>query len=216
MEAHMLFVAIGQLKAANASQARVSLDISSVSSREVTIIGEYWTQNASAPVVLVVDAISFDGLDQVVSMWEEHISFTISPAIDGQVDRVGQSSETKQMAGVRLPTAQREVSSPRFPDRTDVMDRSQEDASERVLATEILSRFAEWTLTRREREILALLTSGLSNKEIAEKLFISVRTAERHVSNIYDKLGVHSRAETIIWSYRRGTISNEYVASATD
>ena len=50
-------------------------------------------------------------------------------------------------------------------------------------------------LTRREREIAQLAAQGLANKEIAERLFISSRTAENHLAKVYDKLGVHNRAE---------------------
>jgi predicted ATPase/DNA-binding CsgD family transcriptional regulator len=50
-------------------------------------------------------------------------------------------------------------------------------------------------LTRREREVAALLADGLSNKEIANRLFISVRTAEFHVDHVRGKLGLQSRAQ---------------------
>jgi ATP/maltotriose-dependent transcriptional regulator MalT len=46
-------------------------------------------------------------------------------------------------------------------------------------------------LTRREAEVLALMARGLSNAEIADGLVLSIRTVERHISNIYDKLGVN-------------------------
>jgi DNA-binding NarL/FixJ family response regulator len=48
-------------------------------------------------------------------------------------------------------------------------------------------------LTAREAEVLALLAQGLSNGEIADRLFISPKTASVHVSNIYGKLGVETR-----------------------
>ncbi len=51
------------------------------------------------------------------------------------------------------------------------------------------------TLTKRELEITALLVQRLSNKEIAEKLFISPETVKRHVYNIYRKLKVSTRRE---------------------
>lgn len=53
-------------------------------------------------------------------------------------------------------------------------------------------------LTRREAEILSLVTSGLSNKQIAHQLSIELPTVKNHVHNILEKLGVRSRAQAII------------------
>jgi len=53
------------------------------------------------------------------------------------------------------------------------------------------------SLSNREQEILQLITDNLTNKEIAEKLFISPRTVKRHAESIYSKLGVHRRQEAI-------------------
>lgn len=53
-------------------------------------------------------------------------------------------------------------------------------------------------LTEREREIVDLLAQGLSNKLIASKLYLSVRTVEGHLANIYLRLGVHSRTEAML------------------
>lgn len=50
-------------------------------------------------------------------------------------------------------------------------------------------------LTRREREVACLISKNLSNREIGEELFISEATVKKHVSNIFEKLGIDSRAE---------------------
>jgi DNA-binding NarL/FixJ family response regulator len=55
-------------------------------------------------------------------------------------------------------------------------------------------------LTRRETEVLRLLAAGQSNKEIATHLQLSVATVERHVANVYAKLGVHTRAAAAVFA----------------
>ena len=56
------------------------------------------------------------------------------------------------------------------------------------------------SLTAREREVLNLLARGRSNREIGEELFITNKTVKNHLSRVYEKLGVHSRAEAIaLW-----------------
>jgi LuxR family maltose regulon positive regulatory protein len=52
-------------------------------------------------------------------------------------------------------------------------------------------------LTERERQVLLLIAEGLSNREIAQKLFVSVSTVKVHTYNIYGKLGVHSRIQAV-------------------
>lgn len=64
-------------------------------------------------------------------------------------------------------------------------------------------------LTDREMEVLRLVATGASNKEIARRLCISVRTVQVHLSNIYGKLGVRSRTEATLFAIRRGWASVE-------
>ncbi len=60
------------------------------------------------------------------------------------------------------------------------------------------------SLTVRERGILALLTEGLSNGDIADRLGVSEKTVRNHVSNLFDKLGVWTRAQAIVFARDRG------------
>ncbi|MGH3370501.1 MAG: response regulator transcription factor, partial [Nocardioidaceae bacterium] len=59
-------------------------------------------------------------------------------------------------------------------------------------------------LTDREREIAALMALGLSNREIAERLVLSVRTVETHVSHVLAKLGLRSRGQLTAWAHEAG------------
>jgi DNA-binding NarL/FixJ family response regulator len=60
------------------------------------------------------------------------------------------------------------------------------------------------TLSRRELEVLQLLSEGLTNAEIASRLFISPKTTGHHVSSILTKTGLHSRGEAAAWARREG------------
>lgn len=59
-------------------------------------------------------------------------------------------------------------------------------------------------LTLRELQVLRLVADGKTNKEVAGELFISERTVDRHVSNIFNKLGVSSRTEAATFGYKKG------------
>ena len=59
-------------------------------------------------------------------------------------------------------------------------------------------------LTRREREVAALVAAGLSNREIAARLVITERTAENHVAHILDRLGFRTRVQIAAWATERG------------
>jgi DNA-binding NarL/FixJ family response regulator len=60
------------------------------------------------------------------------------------------------------------------------------------------------SLTRREREIAAMVATGLTNREIAGQLCLSVRTVEAHVDRILSKLGFRTRTQLAAWMHEEG------------
>jgi DNA-binding NarL/FixJ family response regulator len=62
-------------------------------------------------------------------------------------------------------------------------------------------------LTPREREILQALAEGLNSHEIAERLYISLRTERNHMTSILAKLGAHSRLQALVFAVRHGVVS---------
>lgn len=64
-------------------------------------------------------------------------------------------------------------------------------------------------LTTRELEVLRLVVQGVRNGEIGQRLFISVKTVETHLTSIYGKLGVQSRAEAIALAQKRGLLLSD-------
>jgi LuxR family maltose regulon positive regulatory protein len=64
-------------------------------------------------------------------------------------------------------------------------------------------------LSEREIEVLGLIASGLSNREIAQKLYLSNSTVKVHTYNIYRKLGVHSRTQAVAKARALGILTEE-------
>ena len=60
------------------------------------------------------------------------------------------------------------------------------------------------SLTRREREIVALIAEGLTNRELADRLCISEATIRTHLTSIFLKLGVTDRLKLVVYAYRHG------------
>jgi non-specific serine/threonine protein kinase len=61
-------------------------------------------------------------------------------------------------------------------------------------------------LSPREREVAMLVAQGLSNREIAERLVVSERTAENHVQRVLNRLGLRSRAQVAFWAVQHGLL----------
>ena len=89
-----------------------------------------------------------------------------------------------------------------------------------VIARKVLDRFRTTLskpspkeelepLSERELEVLKLAAKGLSNKEIAKELYLSARTVQNHLANIFNKLGVGSRTEAVLYGLRKGWLALE-------
>src|SRR4030042_6870658 len=78
--------------------------------------------------------------------------------------------------------------------------------SEKVLNSCMAKEVGNHILTVSESEILRLIASGLSNKQIADKLFISVKTVETHRTKIIQKLDLHTTADLVRYAIRTGLL----------
>ena len=74
----------------------------------------------------------------------------------------------------------------------------------------------EYNLTPREMEVLLLVARGLGNRRISEDLHLSETTVKRHLSNVYEKLGVHSRGEAVGRAVSEGWISSWDISRTTE
>lgn len=79
-----------------------------------------------------------------------------------------------------------------------------QDYLKRVEAGEERARYDG--MTEREKEILTLIAQGLSNKQIADRLYISIKTVQTHRAHILEKLGLHDRSELVRYAIRKGLI----------
>lgn len=85
----------------------------------------------------------------------------------------------------------------------------------RVLADKILQEFAcqkqaapDSRLSEREKEVLQLISQGLSNKKISEELYLSESTVKNHLRNILDKLHLQNRMQLIAFAYKNGLVDH--------
>ncbi len=88
------------------------------------------------------------------------------------------------------------------------------------MAAKLLSEFSQMDekaekakryedLTAREREVLALIAKGMSNKEIAAQLFISDKTVKNHLSNIFEKLHINDRTTAAVMAVKEGLVDTD-------
>ena len=137
------------------------------------------------------------GSDYALARLEAEISLAVCLGARGQVAEAGrilkQAAKESQTEGIVRPFIEARAGLLELLDKTGPsgFDWVREAIRGKKKQTE------SPTLTRREREILTLLSMGFSNQEMAEKLVIAEGTLKRHVANLYQKLGVHNRAQAI-------------------
>ncbi len=108
------------------------------------------------------------------------------------------------LAAIRRAAAGEPIQDPR-----ELIGLLQLTARRRARDAEMQHRLAQ--LTPRERDLLQALADGLSDKEIAARLFLSVRTVQGHMANLLDKLGVDSRLQALVVAVRHGVVSIKVV-----
>lgn len=83
----------------------------------------------------------------------------------------------------------------------------EEEVSEKIQNQDYANQYFLYEeLTNREREVLDLIAQGKSNQEIAEILFITLKTVKTHVSNILAKVGVEDRTQAAIYAFKHGLV----------
>ena len=130
---------------------------------------------------------------------EEYILATLQAGADGYL--LKESTQAELMIAVKHVLSGKHYISPGISDKVleGYLD------GRKTLRT----RTAWETLTHREREILKLIAEGYRNKEIAKDLCISVKTVEKHRSNIMEKLNLHNVQALTAFAIEKGLVSRE-------
>ncbi|MDQ3304511.1 MAG: response regulator transcription factor [Actinomycetota bacterium] len=143
-------------------------------------------QGEGAPRVLVLTTFELD----------EYVFEALRAGASGFL--LKRTSPEDLVAGIRVVAAGDALLSP------SVTRRLVEEFARRPVGTPAPGTLAE--LTDREREVLALMARGLSNVELAERLFVGEATVKTHVKHILMKLGVESRVQAVVVAYEAGLV----------
>jgi two-component system response regulator NreC len=128
---------------------------------------------------------------------EEHILATLKAGADGYV--VKDASHAELLMAIRSILSGKSYLSPGI---------SEKVIEGYLVGKQTLKSSSSWdTLTQREREVLKMIAEGYKNKEIADYLCISLKTVEKHRSNLMTKLDLHNTAALTAFAMEKGLVS---------
>lgn len=194
------------------------------STKEFEIVGEAedgreairWIENLKPDLVLTdLSMPTMDGMDVIettkkkspktkvvaltVHRGEEYILATLKAGADGYV--LKEASYSELMMAIRSVLKGKHYLSPEISGK---LIEGYIDGRKTIKVQSVWE-----TLSRREREVLKLIGEGYKNKEIAELLFISVNTVEKHRSNMMEKLGFHNTAALVAFAIEKGLVTRK-------
>ena len=156
------------------------------------------------------------GVNEDLLKYIRDIQQALSPAGGGTAERTDEIAEEIAGGAGRMPEIDttrraevREGKTTRAPGRVETKaepeDQAEETSKDEV-ETNLFQELVE-ALSSRELEVLGLISQGLSNQDISEKLFLSVGTVKWHTSNIFGKLGVRNRTQAVAQAQKLKLIS---------
>ncbi|WP_018933476.1 response regulator [Gracilibacillus lacisalsi] len=165
------------------------------------------------PDVILMDLV-MDGMDgieatrRIIAKWPEAKILIVTSFIDD--DKVYPALEAGATSYL-LKTSKADVIAKAIRDTY-----AGESVLEKEVTAKMMAKFSNQkskslhdSLTKRELEILLLIAQGKTNQEIADDLFIALKTTKVHVSNILSKLEVQDRTQAAVYAYQNGLIENE-------
>ncbi|WP_163539963.1 response regulator transcription factor [Gracilibacillus sp. YIM 98692] len=165
------------------------------------------------PDLILMDLVmeEMDGIEatrEIMKEWPQAKVLIVTSFIDD--DKVYPALEAGATSYI-LKTSKAEVIAQAIRDTYAGETVLEKEVTEKVMANmrKKQSPLAHEELTNREKEILLLIAQGKTNQEIAEELFIALKTTKVHVSNILSKLEVHDRTQAAVYAYQHGLVSNK-------
>ena len=125
------------------------------------------------------------------------------------VEALGEESPDAQLQDLRAALSEARFDSASQRANSMTVDDAIDLAIEIIEGEEVRRDEVPGGLTPRELEVLKLVAAGRSNREVAAELYVGVRTVERHVANIYNKIGVHNRTEAARFAFAHGLVETE-------